>query len=82
METREVPKRLSLYTTSGCHLCDLAAAILDAQHLRYESVDIADDDTLFDRYGIRIPVLVDGKGRELGWPFDADGLAAWLAATT
>lgn len=82
MGTGEVPMQLLLYTTSGCHLCELAAALLDARNLSYRSVDIADDDALFDRYGVRIPVLADGQGRELGWPFDADGLAAWLAATT
>jgi hypothetical protein len=28
---------------------------------------------------MRVPVLRDAGGRELVWPFDADGLRGWLA---
>jgi hypothetical protein len=46
--------------------------------LRWEVVDIANDDSLFERYGWLIPVLAcDGAG-ELRWPFDAEALAAFL----
>ena len=36
-----------------------------------QQVDIADDDELFERYGLLIPVLrrID-IGQELNWPFD------------
>ena len=44
----------------------------------FEKVDISDDDALFERYAERIPVLRDGQGRELGWPFDATAVVAWL----
>ncbi|ELR64556.1 Thiol-disulfide isomerase and thioredoxin [Photobacterium marinum] len=45
-------------------------------------VDIAFDDALFSRYGVTIPVLSiqhsDSSISELGWPFDAAELEAWL----
>ncbi len=41
--------------------------------------DIADDDALTERYGVRIPVLVNqASGQELGWPFDAAAIETFL----
>ena len=76
---------LTLFTTSGCHLCERAEALLRAQRaagvaVHWEAVDIAGDDALFERYGWSIPVLRDGRGRELAWPFDARGLEEFLRA--
>jgi hypothetical protein len=47
--------------------------------LLVELVDIADDETWFEAYSLRIPVLrrVD-TGAELGWPFGADEVVAFL----
>ena len=70
---------LTLYTTAGCHLCEHAEAILDAEGLAFLAVDIADSDALMARYGVRIPVVATASGRELGWPFDASALTAFLA---
>jgi hypothetical protein len=78
--------RLRLYGTAGCHLCEDAEALVaglrpDFPELAAEAVDIAGDDELLDRYGTRIPVLVDpASGAELGWPFDAAALRAFVAA--
>ncbi len=68
-------KTVFLYSTSGCHLCDLAWEILTPivtrLPLRLEEIDIAESDDLIARYGVRIPVLkFDGKNEELAWPFD------------
>ena len=41
-------------------------------------VEIADDDQLIERYGLRIPVAATGAGEELDWPFDQQRLQAWL----
>jgi glutaredoxin len=68
---------LTLYTTSGCHLCEHAEAILEQAAHVYEAVDIADDLSLMERYGVTIPVVKDDSGRELGWPFDGTQLAAF-----
>ncbi len=48
--------------------------------LQYRAVDISASDTLFECYGLRIPVLRtdDDAGRELAWPFDPEQLLAFL----
>lgn len=65
-----------LYGTSACHLCDLAEALLLAERggaaaVDFKKVDISESDALFERYGLRIPVLLHPAGGELGWPFNA-----------
>jgi|TARA_B100001059_G_C17774243_1_gene550274 glutaredoxin len=70
---------LILYTTSGCHLCEHAEAILEAGGHVFQPQDIADDLELMERYGVRIPVVRDRAGRELGWPFDGTQLEAFLS---
>lgn len=76
-------QRLTLYGTSACHLCEeaqgLLCATLNPAFFVLEWVDIADDDRLLDRYGVRIPVLQREDGAELGWPFDVDGVMAFLS---
>ena len=76
--------RLVLYGTLGCHLCTVAEELLvltvDLQQFPVELIDIADDDNLVDRYGVRIPVLLDSvTGDELGWPFDALQLQQFIS---
>lgn len=72
---------LILYQRDECKLCDQAVALLARAHAPdFESVWIDDDDKLETRYGDRVPVLRDAaSGRELGWPFDAEKLQAFLA---
>lgn len=72
-----------LMSTEACHLCELAAEVLiahmDPRLHQVEEVDIAYDDSLLERYGVLIPVLVDETtGAELRWPFDAAQLAVFL----
>jgi len=74
--------RFTLYGTSACHLCELAEEMLQllgaaAPEFEYCKVDISDSDELFQRYGVRIPVLVDASGRELDWPFSPEQLRAF-----
>ena len=71
---------LVLYTTAGCHLCEQAEDILYRCKAVFSAVDIADDADLIRRYGVRIPVVADAAGRELGWPFDASMFADWQHA--
>ncbi|USE39470.1 glutaredoxin family protein [Endozoicomonas sp. SCSIO W0465] len=74
--------QLTLYTTSGCHLCEEAEEMLNLlqnqQICRWVAVEISEDDFLVDRYGVRIPVIATEGGRELGWPFTAVALNDWL----
>lgn len=77
---------LTLYSTSGCHLCEQAEALvlplLSGQSLQLQVVEISGDDALLERYGLRIPVLGchagNGEWQELGWPFDQPQLWSWL----
>lgn len=70
---------LVLYGTSCCHLCEQAEQMLHQAGVVAEPVDIAEDDDLLERYGVRIPVLRRGdSGAELGWPFDAASVIRFL----
>ena len=74
--------KLTLYTTAGCHLCELANEILTLVQsntdLTIEYTDIADDDALVERYGIRIPVIKFPDESELGWPFELSDIESKL----
>lgn len=85
---------LYLYTTSGCHLCEQAHALLEpvllhANRLRLDSgkkplavqcVEIAEDPALVERYGLLIPVLLmEDDSRELRWPFSQADVFAFIA---
>ncbi|WP_194944259.1 glutaredoxin family protein, partial [Vibrio parahaemolyticus] len=50
---------LTLYSTEGCHLCEMAFALVSQVGLAEQTdiIDIAFDDELFSRYGVTIPVL-------------------------
>ena len=74
--------QFTLYGTSACHLCEVAEEMLQqlgecAPGLAFTKVDISDSDALFQRYGVRIPVLADPGGRELDWPFTPEQLWAF-----
>ena len=71
-----------LLGTLGCHLCEVAEAVLlpFVEHgLMVELIDIAERESWVDSYGLRIPVLrrVD-TGAELDWPFDGDQVVVFL----
>lgn len=75
--------KVYLYSTAGCHLCDLAKAILwpllVKHQFRLAEIEIADDDELIARYGVRIPVLGSPlTERELNWPFNASDIDLFL----
>jgi hypothetical protein len=77
-------RQLQLLGTSGCHLCDLAEALLvqclDMSRVDVELIDIADDDDedLIALYGIKIPVLRCTQSHKvLCWPFDALAINAF-----
>ena len=64
---------LILYGTKGCHLCDEAEVLLAQAQMavafQWQYIDIALDDNLVKKYGIRIPVLEKETGQLLNWPF-------------
>ena len=74
---------LTLYSTEGCHLCELAFHLL-TQDVRVPEtqihvIDIATDDQLIDRFGVLIPVLENPiTGDQLFWPFSAEDVNRYL----
>ena len=72
--------RYVLYQRDDCPLCDAALEVLAQARLpEFESAWIDGDISLEARYGTRVPVLRDTENdRELGWPFDADAVRAFL----
>lgn len=75
---------LILYSTLGCHLCEQALEVVSAAGFPRTAltiIDIADNDALIERYGLRIPVVKKGEdGAELGWPFDLQQFCEWYQA--
>jgi len=79
--------RLVLFGTSGCHLCEQAAAIIEAcladgcQRIPVESIDIAEQEPWQERYALRIPVLYHPESAtELAWPFDEIAVRQFLSS--
>ncbi len=79
---------LHLYTTAGCHLCEDAEAILNYcqryfPEVQWLSIEIADDEVLVQRFGVRIPVIAfTSTGAELDWPFDPGQVMAFIKSQT
>jgi len=68
-----------LYSTKSCHLCEQAEEILHKAGITAINVDIVEDDNLFERYRLRIPVLKRfDNDAELDWPFDAAAASHFL----
>jgi len=76
--------QIELLGTTGCHLCEvaekIAKQIVPVLGYTLVYVDIASDDALIEKYGVRIPVLRSANQNELGWPFDETQLIHWLEA--
>ncbi|OPX56692.1 Glutaredoxin-like domain [Oceanospirillum multiglobuliferum] len=76
-------KKLYLFTTDGCHLCEMALAIvqplLSDTKWQLTLVEISEEASLVEQYGIRIPVLLkEGAIEDLGWPFDQEQVVSYL----
>jgi hypothetical protein len=71
---------IQLFTTSACHLCELAADVLQKAKLEVQAIEIADDEALIERYGTRIPVLKRlDTAAELNWPFTSQDIERFIA---
>jgi hypothetical protein len=74
---------LLFYTTSHCHLCEQAEALmrtLQENHtLNWQTLEITDNDDLMSQYGTRIPVIqnIDNKA-ELAWPFNQEAILNFI----
>ncbi len=76
-------KTIYLYTTVGCHLCEMAQAIVQplamGAGLTLALVEISEEEALVEKYGIRIPVIrIEDREDDLGWPFDVQQAEGYL----
>jgi hypothetical protein len=81
LKIAQMCKQLILYSTSHCHLCERAQALLVnfSEIITLEVIDIAEDEALLARYDVRIPVLLrQDTGAELNWPFSASDVLLFL----
>ena len=70
---------LILYSRPGCHLCELAAEMLDRLAVDWREVDIETDPELDARYGLVIPVVRSGIAKkELPFPFGEEQLSRFV----
>ena len=84
MENTASQKPLVLYGTSACHLCEEAHRMLlqlrrSNPAVAFTERDISESEELFQRYGLRIPVVVRPDGEELGWPFTPTELGVFCS---
>ena len=78
--------RITLYTRTGCHLCEDARLVIEQVCAElgeeYAEIDIDTDPSLVTRFGEEVPVtFVDGRQHDF-WRVDAARLRAALANGT
>ena len=76
-------KGIKLFSSPGCHLCELGEEILLGVQTTYkfqiEIVDISTSEQLVEKYGIMIPVLLNTEnGNHLYWPFNVEEIISLL----
>lgn len=75
--------RLVLLSRTGCHLCDVARAVLaavaDELGVGWQERDVDADAALADEYGDRVPVVLLDGAEHSYWRVDEDRLRAALA---
>jgi len=74
--------RLTIYSGPNCHLCEQAKAILypllTENDWELVEVNIQGDESLKEKYGIRIAVVALPNGDEKGWPFTAGQIVSLI----
>ncbi|NYT47286.1 MAG: glutaredoxin family protein [Candidatus Methanofishera endochildressiae] len=56
--------QLLLLSTSACHLCEQAEALLLQLDITYQKIDIAEQEQWQERYAIKIPVLLNTENQK------------------
>ena len=65
-------KSIIVYSTDGCHLCELAIEVIKQSSFNgiVEIKDIMDKQHWLEAYQLRIPVIQNQNQQELDWPFN------------
>jgi hypothetical protein len=77
--------QLNLYSTSHCHLCEQAEALLtnlsEVYDIHWQVIEISENHELLENYGQRIPVIKRlNNNIEINWPFTATEIAQLITA--
>ena len=72
-----------LYSTEGCHLCELAKDVLVSagidKNKEIQTIDIIDDELLLKEYKESIPVVMNVNNKnKLFWPFNTEDVKGIL----
>lgn len=75
---------LTLYSTSHCHLCEQAEALVEKMclqnNVKFSIVEITVDAILLELYELKIPVLKRlDNGNEISWPFTETDIATLIS---
>ena len=72
--------QIVLYSTEGCHLCELALELINQldKPIEVTEIEIGDDDHLVEKYGTTIPVAEFSNGQQLNWPFTEQQVLDYL----
>ena len=74
-----VDEAIILYTREGCHLCEVAAQMLERAGISVQEVDVDADPELERQYGNRVPVLLHrDSGRQLFFPFGEEQVLSFI----
>ncbi|GMW05483.1 MAG: glutaredoxin family protein [Gammaproteobacteria bacterium] len=77
-------RELTVYSRSGCHLCELLiedlAPMCESAGVRLNILDVDGQQSWKDRYGLRVPVVCDGENEISAWPLDEGRVRRWLGA--
>jgi len=83
MAERRPTRSLTLYTRPACALCDHLVLALETMRARYRfeytKVDVDDDTALTERYGLRVPVLLENDTEICSGDCDPATVEAYLA---
>jgi glutaredoxin len=72
-------QEIIMYSRPDCHLCELAAQMLEECDVAWYEVDIESDLELIRKHGARVPVLYRADiDRELVWPFSIATVSAFV----
>ncbi|MEJ6612847.1 MAG: glutaredoxin family protein [Porticoccus sp.] len=77
-------KIFTLYVGFHCHLCEQAKSLI-ADSLSdtgwvFHEINITDNELLYEKYRLRIPVIVSPQGEEKEWPFTAGQIKYLMAS--
>ncbi len=72
-------QEIIMFSRPDCHMCELAAQMLEESDVPWYEVDIESDLELIRKHGARVPVLYRADiDRELVWPFNSSTVSAFI----